>query len=42
MRARSVVPFHFSPRYRQRAAAVPAEVVAAWTGALPDPAEGET
>ena len=42
MRARSVVPFHFSPRYRQQAAAVPAEVAAAWTGELPSPAESET
>lgn len=30
--ARSVVPFHFSPRYRQRASEVVAEVRAAWSG----------
>jgi len=32
--ARSVVPFHFSPRYGQRAAEVAAEVRAAWSGLL--------
>lgn len=31
--ARTVVPFHFSPRYRQRAAEIVAEVQAAWAGA---------
>lgn len=30
--ARAVVPFHFSPRYRQRAGEVMAEVQAAWAG----------
>ena len=30
--ARAVVPFHFSPRYRQRATEVVAEVQAAWSG----------
>lgn len=30
--ARAVVPFHFSPRYRERAAEVAAEVEAAWLG----------
>lgn len=30
VRARTVVPFHFSPRYRQRAQDVPAEMKAAW------------
>ena len=36
--ARAVVPFHFSPRYGQRAAEVAAEVQAAWAGpaAAPD------
>jgi len=29
--ARAVVPFHFSPRYGQRAAEVAAEVQAAWS-----------
>ena len=33
--AASVVPFHFSPRYRQRPAAVIEEVNAAWQGTLP-------
>jgi ribonuclease Z len=31
--AQAVVPFHFSPRYRQRAPEVAAEVQAAWSGA---------
>jgi len=31
--ARAVVPFHFSPRYGQRAAEIVAEVQAAWSGA---------
>lgn len=34
--ARAVVPFHFSPRYEGRAAALDAEVQAAWAG-LPMP-----
>jgi ribonuclease Z len=40
--ARAVVPFHFSPRYGQRAAEVAAEVRAAWSGLLapPDDAAG--
>lgn len=33
LRARQVVPFHFSPRYRGREAALQAEVQAAWQGA---------
>lgn len=33
LRARQVVPFHFSPRYRGREAALRAEVQAAWEGA---------
>ena len=33
--ARAVVPFHYSPRYRQRPAAVIDEVNAAWQGTLP-------
>ncbi|MGZ3338762.1 MAG: ribonuclease Z [Reyranella sp.] len=36
--ARAVVPFHFSPRYGQRAAEIAAEVRAAWSGP-PAPAE---
>ena len=32
LRARQVVPFHFSPRYRGREAALQAEVQAAWQG----------
>jgi len=40
--ARAVVPFHFSPRYRQRAAEVLAEVNAAWAGpAAPADAEDQ-
>lgn len=31
--ARAVLPFHFSPRYEQRAGALVAEVLAAWSGA---------
>jgi ribonuclease BN (tRNA processing enzyme) len=39
--ARAVVPFHFSPRYGQRAAQVAAEVQAAWSGpAVPFAAPG--
>jgi ribonuclease Z len=39
--ARAVVPFHFSPRYGQRAAQVAAEVQAAWSGpAVPSAALG--
>jgi ribonuclease Z len=40
--ARAVVPFHFSPRYGQRAAEVAAEVQVAWSGLLapPDAAGG--
>ena len=40
--ARAVVPFHFSPRYGQRAAEVAAEVRAAWSGpaVAPDAAAG--
>lgn len=30
--ARAVVPFHFSPRYHERPAALPAELQAAWLG----------
>jgi len=33
LRAKAVVPFHFSPRYEQRSAALMAEVQAAWSGA---------
>jgi ribonuclease Z len=33
LRARAVVPFHFSPRYEGRSAALVAEVQSAWTGA---------
>jgi len=33
--ARRVVPFHFSPRYEDRADALAAEVNAAWSGAAP-------
>jgi ribonuclease Z len=33
--ARRVVPFHFSPRYEDRADALAAEVQAAWSGAQP-------
>jgi ribonuclease Z len=36
--ARSVVPFHFSPRYEGRAAALIAEVQAAWAG-VPTPGD---
>jgi ribonuclease Z len=36
LRARVVVPFHFSPRYEDRPDAVRAEVIAAWSG-LPSP-----
>jgi ribonuclease Z len=32
--ARAVVPFHFSPRYEGRAAALNAELLAAWSGAI--------
>jgi ribonuclease Z len=32
LRARAVVPFHFSPRYAQRAAELVAELQAAWRG----------
>jgi ribonuclease Z len=39
LRARSLVPFHFSPRYRQRPVEVVAEVKAAWRETLPAPAE---
>jgi ribonuclease Z len=35
--ARSVVPFHFSPRYEDRAEALPAELRAAWQGEAGDP-----
>ncbi len=35
--ARAVVPFHFSPRYGQRAAEVMAEVRAAWSGPVAPP-----
>jgi ribonuclease Z len=31
--AKAVVPFHFSPRYEERSAALIAEVQAAWSGA---------
>jgi len=34
--ARAVVPFHFSPRYAQRAAELLAEVQAAWGGPVPE------
>jgi ribonuclease Z len=30
--AKAVVPFHFSPRYKERSAALIAEVKAAWSG----------
>jgi ribonuclease Z len=33
--AKSVVPFHFSPRYENRAAELVAEMTAAWSGASP-------
>ena len=36
--ARAVVPFHFSPRYRQRAPEVAAEVQSAWAGPPASPA----
>ena len=36
--AKSVVPFHHSPRYEGRAAELAAEVDAAWSGAPPAPA----
>ena len=39
--ARAVVPFHFSPRYRQRASEVAAEVQAAWSEALATTTESE-
>jgi ribonuclease Z len=35
LRARSVVPFHFSPRYEGRAEALAAEVEQAWGGPPP-------
>jgi ribonuclease Z len=37
--ARAVVPFHFSPRYQGRSAALVAEVQAAWSGEPAPPAE---
>jgi ribonuclease Z len=35
--AQAVVPFHFSPRYGQRAAELAAEVKAAWSGPATPP-----
>jgi ribonuclease Z len=35
--ARSVVPFHFSPRYEGRSAALATELMEAWGGAIADP-----
>ena len=34
LRARAVVPFHFSPRYEGRSAALVAELQSAWSGAI--------
>ena len=34
LRARFVVPFHFSPRYEGRSAAIVAELESAWSGAI--------
>ena len=34
--ARAIVPFHFSPRYRERASQVSAEALAAWSGGTPE------
>lgn len=36
--ARAIVPFHFSPRYEDRAAEIVAEVQAAWRAAAPSDA----
>ena len=37
LRAKKVVPFHFSPRYRGRESALRAEVLSAWMAAAPEP-----
>jgi len=39
--AKSVVPFHFSPRYEQRADELVAELHAAWSGAIAAPEAGD-